>query len=72
MSFLILSKYEHSSNDSLVVRDVYEVFADIEIRIEEFKRGLFVHSSHTIFLPLITDAHGTKTNRGDMETGNWR
>ena len=45
----------------LVIGSIDEISTGFIERIEQFERGCLVHSPHTKFLPLVTDAHGTET-----------
>ena len=52
-------RYEYVLN----ISRVDEVPAGVVEGLEKFETVLFVHRAHTNGTPLVTDAHGTKTNR---------
>ena len=59
------------SSYSLGISGVDKITSGLVESIQKSEALLFIHAAHPEPVPLITDAHGTKTNRGDMETGNW-
>ena len=65
---------EHLGSFILVVASsVDEVTACLVESIKQLEARLFVHGAHDA-LPLVSDAHGTETQRGDVETrirGQW-
>lgn len=53
----------------LVVGGIDEVSTSFVERIEQLEASLLIHSSHAILGPLVTDAHRTERNGGDVDTG---
>lgn len=54
--------------DLLVVRGINKVASMIKVSVKESKAGLLVHGAETIFRPLVSDAHSTKLEWGEMNT----
>ena len=63
-----ISLYNGSDDDQnlLVVSGIDEVAASLIESIKKLETSILVHSTHALFGPLVTDAHGTETDRRDM------
>ena len=56
----------------LAIGGVDKITACVIERVEQSEALLLVHGAHTILLPFVADAHGTKSNGREVDSSKRR